>query len=327
LAIDVLDSFSGGGSPCCPNESRNDTIELQDYLTYAYKRHTIKGGVQFYHENVHNLSRSNFNGTYTFSNLAEYRGAVETAGTPLGHAQQFTINRGDALLFYKSYAAGLVIQDDFRLNKSLALSLGLREEFQSQLGDRNNWSPRLGIAWSPFKNGKTTLRGGAGLFYSRLSGGIYANTLRFNDETQQSLIIRNALYPDPFASNPEIEIQARNTRKYFLDPDLEAPYTINFNLVLEQQLPKGVIGTLSSIHTRGDINSACATSMHRCGTLICGSCRMKVTFIKPSQRLDRPLQWDHFRFQPPLQSASDPLRQLFSLMDDERLRWSDVAAG
>ncbi|MCI0338503.1 MAG: TonB-dependent receptor [Acidobacteria bacterium] len=247
--INVLDSFSGGGSSCCPNESRNDEVEIQNYLTYTHKKHTIKGGVQFTHENIRDLSGNNFNGTYTFSNLAEYRIAVESVGTPLARAQQFTINRGDPYVLYKRYTAGFFLQDDFRFNQRLTLSFGLREEFQSQLTDRNNWSPRLAIAWSPFKNRKTTIRGGAGLFYSRLSGGSYENTLRFDGETQESLIIRNALYPDPFFGNPTIEI--RNTRKYILDPDLKAPYTVNFNVALEQQLPRGLIGTLSYIHTRG----------------------------------------------------------------------------
>jgi hypothetical protein len=251
VAINVLDSFNGGGSPCCPNESRNETVELQDYLTLTHKSHTVRAGAQFYYENVRSLSRSNFMGTYTFSNLAEYRIAVEAAGTPLARAQQFTINRGDSSLLYKNYTAGFFVQDDLRLNKSLSLSLGLREEFQSHLRDRNNWSPRVGVAWSPFKDRKTTLRGGAGLFHGRLSGGTYANTLRFDGERQKSLIIRNALYPDPFAGDPEIEVAAQNRRKYTLDPDLKAPYTINFNLAIERQLPGGLVGTLSYIHMRG----------------------------------------------------------------------------
>jgi carboxypeptidase family protein len=251
VAIEVLDSFSGGGAPCCPNRSRGDQVELQNYLTYTYNKHTVRGGAQFYHENMRDLNGSNFNGTFTFSNLTEYRVAVEEAGTERARAQQFTVNRGDPNLRYKLYTAGLFIQDDLRLSQSLTLSFGLREELQSHLRDRNNWSPRLAVAWSPSKDGKTTLRGGAGLFYSRLSGGIYANTLRFDGARQQSLIIRNALYPDPFAGDPEIEFEARNGSKRVLDLDLKAPYTINFNISLERQLSKSLTGTLSYIHTRG----------------------------------------------------------------------------
>jgi Carboxypeptidase regulatory-like domain len=248
--IDVLDSFGGGGSDCCPNESRSDEIELQNYLTFTdNKRHMIKAGVQFERDNIRDLNGGNFNGTYTFSNLDEYRIALENAGTELARAKQFTINRGDPYILYKQYNAGFFIQEDFRVRQSLTLSFGLREEFQSYLPDKNNWSPRFGIAWSPFNNRKTVIRGGGGLFYGRLNGGAYQNTLRFNGETQESLIINNALYPDPFAGNPVIEQE--NRRKYRLDPNLKAPYTINFNVSLERQLPRGMVGTFTYTHATG----------------------------------------------------------------------------
>lgn len=72
LAINVLDSFNGGGSTCCPNDTRTNSLEWQDFLTYTDgKKHTVKGGFQLEYDRVRNLSGSNFNGTYTFSSLEQ----------------------------------------------------------------------------------------------------------------------------------------------------------------------------------------------------------------------------------------------------------------
>jgi hypothetical protein len=258
VAINVLDAFYGGGSTCCPNRSRTSTVEYQDYLTFTYKKHTIKGGFQIEYENIRDLSASNFNGTYTFSSLEQYRRVLNgerinpnDPNSPLVRPTQFTINRGNPLIKYSQYEASWFIQDDIRVSQSLTLSLGLRHEFQNHLGDKINFAPRLGIAWSPFKDRKTTIRAGGGIFYSRLSGNLYENTLRYNGVRQESIIIRNPIFnpEDPFAGNPIIDRQRTIIR--VLDPKLKAPYSINFNVDLERQLPWNVVATVGYIHTTG----------------------------------------------------------------------------
>ncbi|HKX27334.1 MAG TPA: TonB-dependent receptor [Blastocatellia bacterium] len=251
-AIDVFDSFSGGGSACCPNESRQDELEVQNYWTYTHKKHTIKSGVQLQYENHRSFNADNFNGSFSFSSLDQYLAAINAPGTPAAIAERYSVNQGDPNLRYKVYQTSLFLQDDFRFSPALTLSFGLREEFQSNLRDKNNWSPRVGLAWSPFKNRKTTIRSGAGMFYNRLSDGQYERTLRYTGDPETGLrswIVRNASYPNPFIGTGAD--QQMQILKYIFDPNLKSPYTINFNVALEQQLPKGLVGTVSYIHTHG----------------------------------------------------------------------------
>jgi hypothetical protein len=42
-----------------------------------------------------------------------------------------------------------------------------------QYPDRDDWGPRIGLAWQPFKNSKTVLRGGYGIFYDQTFGDVY----------------------------------------------------------------------------------------------------------------------------------------------------------
>lgn len=245
-AINVLDAFYGGGAACCPNSARQFSAEWHDYLTFTHKRHTFRGVVQLEYTDWRNFSASNFNGTFTFSSLDQYRRALSD---PTVTATQFTQAQGNPRLRYNITEASSFAQDDWRLSKTLTLSFGLRHEFQSRLEDKVNFAPRVGLAWSPFKDRKTSFRAGGGIFYSRLTGGLYENTLRYDGVTQRSLVIRNPQFPDPFAGNPVITTS--NTVRWLLAPGLQAPYVINFTGGVERQWTKSLVSTVSYNFTRG----------------------------------------------------------------------------
>ncbi|MFN6204569.1 MAG: carboxypeptidase regulatory-like domain-containing protein [Acidobacteriota bacterium] len=247
VAINVLDAFNGGGATCCPSDSTTSQIEWQQYLTWTQKKHTVKFGWQLQREAVDDFSANNFNGTYTFSNLEQYRRVLN--GDPTARPQQYTVNRGNPALNYAITQNSWFFNDDWRVNQKMTLSFGLRHEFQTQLVDKLNLAPRFGLAWSPFRDRKTTFRFGGGIFYSRLASNLYESILRFDGVTQQSILIRNPLYPDPFAGNPNVQIS--NTVKRVFEPDMKAPYTVNYSLTVERQLPKGLNGSFTYIYARG----------------------------------------------------------------------------
>jgi Carboxypeptidase regulatory-like domain len=253
VAIDVLDAFQSGGSTKS-SESRTNSIEFQDSLTMTFKKHTIKVGFQIEQQNIIDLNLNNFNGTYFFSTLDQYSRAL--IGEP---AAQFTINRAfngrDPSVRFSQYEAAWYVNDDIRLSQSLTISLGLRHEFQQNLADKLNFAPRLSIAWSPFRNRKTVIRGGGGIFFNRLSASTYANALRYVKQTQETIITYNPLYLNPLpadlsAISPSVNVEQDMTRE-MLDPNLRAPYNISGMLSLEHQLPRSLFATLSYNVSRG----------------------------------------------------------------------------
>jgi hypothetical protein len=260
VAITVLDAFSSGGAPCCPSSSKQNQLDFQDYLTFTYKKHTLRGGFQLQYENHRDLSANNFNGSYTFSSLDQYRAVLAGARTdpndptsPLVRPTQFTVNQGNPLFKYSQYEAALFVQDDIRLSPSLTLSAGLRYEFQSHLQDKLNFAPRLAVAWSPTKDHKTTVRTGGGIFFNRLSGSLFENTLRFDGVRLQSIVIRNPVFDlaNPLAANPGATVNSAREITRSLDANLQTPYTIYTQNSIEHQFPWGMNGSFTYIFARG----------------------------------------------------------------------------
>ncbi|QQS47911.1 MAG: TonB-dependent receptor [Acidobacteriota bacterium] len=256
-AINVLDAFNGGGSTCCPNTTTTSTFEYQDYLTYTTRgaKHTIKGGIQLTYDRIDDISGSNFNGTFTFSTLEQYGRALVDPTAPDARAVQFTVNGGNPNLDYGFFRGSWFVGDDWRVGPAFTFSFGLRHEFQSYVPDKMNLAPRIGIAWSPFKSRKTTIRGGAGIFYDRLRNNQYEQSIRFDGARQLSYLVRNAIFSpittEALLLNQDALEETRNTTLRPLDSNLKMPYDINASLILEQQLPFNIVGTVTYLYSRG----------------------------------------------------------------------------
>jgi len=66
-------------------------------------------------------------------------------------------------------------QDHLNITPKLSLDFGLRFERQG-ITETYRWAPRVGIAWAPFNNQNTVLRGGYGFFYDRVPLSVYSFT-------------------------------------------------------------------------------------------------------------------------------------------------------
>lgn len=118
------------------------------------------------------------------------------------------------------------------------------------LANWKNFGPRAGFAYDVTGNGKTSIRGGFGLFYDALQNGIYNN--RFVDVAPFSVQVNyTAGVPGPF-SNPYLGINNPfpNPPAVFPTPYqivtydtanggvYSTPVSMNYNLSLERQLPR-----------------------------------------------------------------------------------------
>ena len=266
----VLDAFNGGGNQgSLFLANSNDGLRFANNLTYRANSHTFKIGVRVSALRVANSDRSNFGGTFTFgtdferddsgnpvldingkpliiSALENYRRTL--LGLPGYRPSLFSIVRGDPFIALSQWETGWFVQDDWRLSPRLTISYGLRHEFQTHLDDWINFAPRVGLAWSPAQ--KSTIRAGAGLFYSGVESGITLDTTRLDGHHQEQLIIQRPAFFPNLPTDSGVALTAKSAIRV-KDPALEAPYLVIANVSYERELPLRLFGSVGYTWQRG----------------------------------------------------------------------------
>lgn len=236
----VLDAFTGGGAQADVLRTEYHA-NLTETLSYSTGKHFIKGGV-----NVPDLSRRgldnnlNASGTFYFSSLSDY-----VQRRPFSFVQQ----QGDGHVVFFEKVIGLFAQDEYHPRKNLMFTVGLRYDWQNYFRDNNNFAPRLSFAFSPDKNQKTVIRGGAGVFYDRTGVRPVQDVLLFNGSRLRLYVLPNPGFPDPLGSGGTLSAQPVSVTRF--DSDIRTPYTIQYSATVERQLWKGTTLAASYLGFRG----------------------------------------------------------------------------
>ncbi len=237
-AVVVLNAFNRGGAQV-ESIRRIREAEIVDNFDIAFGKHSLKAGLLAEAGEYSSGGLSNAEGTFTFASLDAFRARRPTT---------FTQRVGDPSVSFTQVNFGWYVQDDFRFTKSLSLNFGLRQETQTNLQDHTNFAPRIGFAWSPFADGKTTIRGGAGIFYQWFEDQVYEQTLRVNGLRQRDIVVSNPGFPDPFSSGTQLTLAPSRIQR---DPDLRMPYIAQASFNVERQLTKGTLLRVGYFYQRG----------------------------------------------------------------------------
>lgn len=240
----VIPNFSTTGNSSY-SWIRAESWQLADQLTFQRGRHDFKAGFDYTRQKIRDYSTTAF---------GEYR--LGTNERVVGPRTEYTQTFGTGDIRYGQTLASLFIQDNWRATKRLTLNLGLRYDYQSITDDLNNFAPRLGFAFDVAGDGKTVVRGGAGVFYDQyymyitrrfLLQGVDSQTatyrLRFTDPGFPT-------FPNSLAAPPAGANAVGRDFIYLPGEKLLNPYSMQFSLGVQRQLFNDWTLTADVLHSR-----------------------------------------------------------------------------
>ena len=223
-SIQVSGAFTRGGAQADLARTEN-TIHVNEVVSWSHGRHYLRFGIQLPQFSRRAVDdRTNRLGTYSFASLADY-----AANRPY----VFTAQQGTGRGLYWINELGTFVQDQIKLTARLQVSVGVRYDWQTFLGDRNNLAPRISLAYAPGK-AKTVIRVGAGLFYDRTGGDLPAIAVLHDGSILDTVQLQNPIYPLP----PNSTFSSAPTNVVRFAPGIRAPYTIQSSVGVERQLSR-----------------------------------------------------------------------------------------
>ena len=256
--INVQGGFVGGGSTAQSSQDTQNHIEFQNYTSVALAKHFLRLGGRLRSTGETNTTTSNANGTFTYTSINNYV-TNALADYQVTNIVQPTVST-------RTTDLGIYAEDDWKVRPNFTFSYGLRYETQNFIRDHKDFAPRVSGAYGVGK--RTVIRAGAGFFYDRFTLADQLSVTRNNGVNQQQYTLSTSSASTgnniPAGCGPatqasctvtgagarlsETVIAVNQTGPF---TNLRAPYQIQFNAGVDEQLFKGATLSLNYQHIRG----------------------------------------------------------------------------
>lgn len=284
-------SYSGNGLPNLgPNQNfpqgrGEDLYQIQDTVGMNIRRQSIRAGADIGRQIEQEYVSQNALGQLTYGNGGSYGSSLgEFLNNYIGTSGSVTKTYGATRVDPHNWRTGLFIQDDIKLTPELTLNFGARYDFFSApenniaypainpataltdsitsvykiTTDKNNISPRAGFAYVPhqglFHDGKTVIHGGLGVYFD----GDFSNIVLNEVQSSPNAIAYSQTYTGVNgAANSNAllalatPVLTQTSAVTTVVNNLVNPYTYQYNLGIERELPLNLKLTTNYIGSRG----------------------------------------------------------------------------
>lgn len=236
-----------GKLPNQPQTLREDRVQFLDSVSLNLfgGDHFVKAGFDYSHIKLDAFVPQNFDGVFIFTTDQPF-----DANNPDTYPFLWQGGSGDPNIAIRNNIVALYVQDQWRATSNLTFNIGLRWDYEDNVYTKHDWQnfgPRVHFAWDPTKDGKTSVRGGFGIYYDQvlLNAPLLATIFepgRFNFQT-----ILNPGYPDPLSNSGGVPIPLPPNIS-ILDRDNTTPYKNVGSLGVQRELTSDMAVSLDFVY-------------------------------------------------------------------------------
>ncbi len=269
IAIGGLPFMQGTLGSQTLNNHVGNSYQFYDDAFYTRGNHAFKYGFSVERIQYNELSVQRPNGTFIFNG-----GLLAFLTNQPSSFQQGNSSVEKELGTRATVFAGY-IQDNWKFRSNLTLNLGLRYEIETLPTEahygftvvpspdisaapvnqphpwltnptKRNFEPRIGFAYDPFKDGKTSIRGGFGIF-DVLPGPWVINIQESGSLPFASTVISSALPAGSFPTLTGVTLGSSSAQAYAPDQNPRRNYAMNWNLTVQRQITSTLTATVGYV--------------------------------------------------------------------------------
>ncbi len=251
--------------------------QVNDSVTVQRGGHSLKAGFDTSYVPYTDASAVNLNGEYFFHTDQPFNPANTSN---LTNPYEFTQSAVPLVYYLPSTQLSFFAEDSWKARPNLTLNYGLRWDRQygspfldtytpntttepvipgegnpHQRGDRNNFGPRIGASWDPFKKSKDVVRAGYGVYYNFIQTEL-SEAEKLNFIACPITIVAptgsSVGYPNPYGGQTVTSYCTSSAPNVtILSPGLSNPYQHQFSLGYSRQLNNTLSFSADGLYNHG----------------------------------------------------------------------------
>ncbi|HYL98438.1 MAG TPA: TonB-dependent receptor, partial [Blastocatellia bacterium] len=252
---------------------------LADDIDWEHGSHSTQAGLSVVRVQTNISAPFSEGGEFSFGTLENFLNGFPVSMLGMSApSPDFTTNR-----YFREIDLFPYFQDNWKVTPRLTVNLGLRYDYATNAVGKSvplyaitdpltstaftrvdhvlasnpnvlNFDPRFGLAFDPFKDHKTSIRAGFGIFHEPVAARTYASAYYLAPPSATTILLNGALFGGPPMDllHPYTGFALPYTQFAGIDYHTDtSPYVMQYNLTIQREIGSGITATVAYVGSSG----------------------------------------------------------------------------